>query len=158
MVVLQVSLSGCQNINSLPKIYKEIYLNRVVKPFKTIKRQVSKIGGCHLAFSPSIFVQGGRLNSDFSWKVKSSEFSPRLKLPPIIWVKRPISTPLFNPALRFVAPIWKNLSTPIHWKICSWNWTYTVLLKIFGRFKTANDDVMMSIIYKHEPKHLHVDK
>ena len=76
----------------------ELELNSGVKPFGPIRRQDTKIGGCHLAFFPIVFVQGRGLNSG---KMTSSEFSLRLKLPHIIWVDWPIGTPPYSPALLF---------------------------------------------------------
>ena len=46
----------------------ELDLNRGVSPFGPIRRQDTKIGGCHLAFFPITFVQGRGLNSESSWK------------------------------------------------------------------------------------------
>ena len=43
-------------------------LNRGVSPFEPMRRQDTKIGGCHLAFFPITFVQGRGLNSESSWK------------------------------------------------------------------------------------------
>ena len=37
----------------------KLYLNREVKPVRHIRRQDTKIGDCHLAFSPIPFVRGG---------------------------------------------------------------------------------------------------
>ena len=44
----------------------ELDLNRGVSPFGPIKRQDTKIGGCHLAFFPITIVQGRGLNSESS--------------------------------------------------------------------------------------------
>ena len=44
----------------------ELYLDRAVKLFGPIRRLDTKIGGCHLAFSPINFVQGRGLNSGSS--------------------------------------------------------------------------------------------
>ena len=39
-------------------IVLELYLNRVVKPFGPIKRQDTKLGGCHLSFHPLLLYRG----------------------------------------------------------------------------------------------------
>ena len=44
----------------------ELDLNRGVSPFGPIRRQDTKIGGCHLAFFPITFVQGRGLNNESS--------------------------------------------------------------------------------------------
>ena len=57
--------------------------NRGVRPNDTIGGFV-RLAGCHLAFSSSLLCRGkGRIASQV---VTTSEFSPHLKLPPIIWV------------------------------------------------------------------------
>ena len=72
-----LSLKTCK----IPEFHKELVilpfntvwtidanLNRGVIPSGPIRRQDTKIGGCHLAFFPITFVQGQGLNSQSSWK------------------------------------------------------------------------------------------
>ena len=77
----------------------ELVLNRGVNLFGPIRRQDTKIGGCHLAFFPPLlWYRGKGWIAGLVKKVITSECSPRLKLFPIIWVDWPIGTPLFSPA------------------------------------------------------------
>ena len=84
----------------------ELDLNRGVSPFGPIRRQDTKIGGCHLAFSPLLLYRGEGWTASQVENVTTSGFSPRLKMPPIIWVNRPTGTPPFNPALWCLPLLW----------------------------------------------------
>ena len=67
----------------------ELYLNTGVKPSGPMRRQDTKIGGCHMLF-PRYCCTGQRLISESSWKCDQFWFNPRLKPPSIIWAERPI--------------------------------------------------------------------
>ena len=77
----------------------ELDLNRGVNPFGPIRRQDTKIGGRHFAFFPLHLCRDEGWTASLDENVTTSEFSPRLKLPPIIWVDRFVDTPLISPAL-----------------------------------------------------------
>ena len=62
--IIKYQVTGKSDIGELI----ELDLNRGVSPFGPIRRQDTKIGGCHLAFFPITFVQGRGLNSESSWK------------------------------------------------------------------------------------------
>ena len=82
--------------------FMELDMKRGVKPFQPIRRQDTKIGGCHIAF-PHYFCTGAKAQLGVQQKIwPSSEFSPCRKLPPITWVNQPIGTPLFSPALWLI--------------------------------------------------------
>ena len=78
----------------------ELDLNGGVNPFGQIRRQDTKIGGCHLAFVPLLLFRGKGWTASLVENVTTSKCSAHLKLPPIIWVNLPIGAPLFSPALQ----------------------------------------------------------
>ena len=80
-------------------------LNREVKPLGPIRWLDTKIGGCYLAFFTLFLYRGEGWTASLVENVTTSEFSPRLKLPPIIWVDRLIGTPLFSLALWLVRSV-----------------------------------------------------
>ena len=82
----------------------ELDLNRGINPFGPIRRQDTKIGDCHLAFSPLLLYRVEGWTASLVENLTTSDLSPCLKLPPIIWIYQHIGTTLFSPAL------WSSIS------------------------------------------------